>query len=167
MALTIGTNCYVSRSAADSYFSDRIQSSSWSTASDTTKDAALITASSMIDNEYQFIGQAISASQGLAWPRGGAWYHEPKTGRQVDTNWQPVPWRVAVAVQELAEHLIRNTLLLADGEQTFERIKVGSIELEDKSPDYKSQPRFPANVRSLLTPLLIIGSTSNTWWRAN
>jgi hypothetical protein len=166
MALVVGTNSYVSRTDTDTYFSD-ILNSVWGSKSTAERDAALVTATGMIDNEYQFIGVSVSASQPLAWPRTGAAYAEPKTGRLTTTNDDEVPARVILAVQAQAEHLLRNPDLLSDGDQTFERIKVGPIEIEDKMSNYSKPPKFPNSVRTLLDPLLVKGSASNTWWRAN
>jgi hypothetical protein len=121
----------------------------------------------MIDEEYQFIGVTVSDPQPLAWPRDGAQYTDPKTGRLTDANDAVAPPRVVLAVQTLAEHLLRNPTLLSEGEQTFEKIKIGPIELQDSLSDFKDIPRFPPTLRKILGPLLVSGGTDRTVWRAN
>lgn len=44
MALTVGTNSWISLASADSYFSDRISTTDWDALSDTDKEKYLVTA---------------------------------------------------------------------------------------------------------------------------
>lgn len=68
---TIGgttANSYVSVTEADSYFDDRLNSESWSTAVADDKTRALITAAARLDDE-NWRGDRNTTTQALAWPR--------------------------------------------------------------------------------------------------
>jgi hypothetical protein len=166
MALTVGLNCYLSLAQADAYFNDRIDSDNWDTSTPADKGAALVTATRIIDNEFRFIGQALSSSQSLAWPRAQVAYFDPRLNTVVTINSSEYPQRVRDATCEQAYHLLLNENLLDVSQQTFERIKVGPIEIEDSSSDYKAAPRINPSVNTILKPLLLRVSTSNSWsWR--
>ena len=68
MALTVGTNSYISVADADTYFDARLFSTAWTDADNATKEAALITASRMIDR-MQLAGRPADIDQALAFPR--------------------------------------------------------------------------------------------------
>jgi hypothetical protein len=168
MALTVGTNSYLSRADADTYFSTHLLSDVWASFSDSQKDSGLVSATSQIDNTCTFIGFGISAAQALAWPRDGAEYLDPRTGRLTSPNEEPggVPTRVTRATAELALHLLQNKSAYSGGEPTFDFIKVGPIELENSRGTSTDVAAMPPSVHSYLAPLLYRGK-GNTWWRAN
>lgn len=167
MAITVGTNCYVSLADADLFFSTHMGGGEWSASSVQAREAALVTATGIIDNDYQFIGVTISASQTLAWPRSGATYLDPQTNRLTTPNDQETPRRVVLATLELALHLIRNSDALYDGDQTFEKIKIGPIEIQDNVSNYNKVTGNTPTTRKLLSPLLVGNVNRNIWWRAN
>jgi hypothetical protein len=167
MTLIVGINSYVSVEDTDTYFELNNLGAVWPTADSSDKEKALVTATAMIDNDYQFIGVSVSDSQTLAWPRQGAVYLDPRTGRLTETNIAVIPPRVVMAVQELAEHLLVNGGNTSQSEQTFERIKIGPIELEDSSANSNQTSKEFSVIRKLLKPLLSTRASSNTWWRAN
>lgn len=175
MAITVGTNSYVSVADTDTYFTLNNLGATWPTATTGDKEKALVTATAMIDNNYQFIGVSVSASQALAWPRDGAEYMDPRTGRLTATNdtvmgagaGSTVPARVVRATQELAELVLVNGGDLSESEQTFERIKIGPIELEDSSASANKESLISPLISNLLAPLINPRSSSRAWWRAN
>jgi predicted glutamine amidotransferase len=71
MALELNVNSYAIAASADDYFATRLGSDAWDNASSTDKDSALVSASLELDNN-NFIGQAVSTDQALAWPRNHA-----------------------------------------------------------------------------------------------
>lgn len=158
MALAKGTNSYVTREEADTYFSDRIDVAAWTSASDTQKDQALVTATRILDN-MKWTGVAISASQALAFPRSGT-YHDPKLGYEA-TLTGSVPTRITDATCELAYHLCNNDGLL-DDTGSVSGLSVGQISLQIKSDPSK----IPSTVKALISPLLLRGNSA-AWWRAN
>lgn len=70
MALTVGTNSYISRADASTYFTDSLRNSSWTALSDSTKDQSLVTATRMLDRQV-WMGEKTLPSQSLQWPRTG------------------------------------------------------------------------------------------------
>lgn len=96
MSLVVGTNSYISRANADTYFLDSLRNTSWSALSTTVKDQALITATRMIDRQT-WAGAKTSSSQALQWPRTGV---TDAYGNAVDSS--AVPQAVIDATCELA-----------------------------------------------------------------
>ncbi len=165
MALVLGTNTYVTMVEADAYFDTRIDAGAWINADDDDQESALVTATLLLD-ENQFIGVAVSSTQSLAWPRKDALYFDPKLGMEKSVTTETYPKQVKVATFEMALHLLTNENLLDNKTQTFERIKVGSIEIEDSTKDVLKIPVLPLRIKKLLSPLLVNGS-GKQWWRAN
>jgi len=165
MALVLGTNTYVTMAEADAYFDTRIDAGAWINADADDHESALVTATLLLD-ENQFIGVAVSSTQSLAWPRKDAIYFDPKLGMEKSVTTDTYPKRVKVATFEMALHLLTNENLLDNKTQTFERIKVGSIEIEDSTKDVLKIPVLPLRIKKLLSPLLVNGS-GKQWWRAN
>jgi len=158
MALSQGTNSYVTVEEADAYFSDRLDVAAWSEADASSKEQSLITASKML-NDLQWIGAAISDSQSLAFPRSGS-YFDPMLGMDVELT-SSIPNRIIEAVYELAYHLLNNDGLL-DNTGSLSSLTVGQISLEIKS----TPSTYPARVKNLITPLTSKAGV-NSWWRAN
>ena len=158
MALSKGTNSYVTVAEADSYFEDRIDAAAWSAATTDQKSQALVTATSLLD-EMSWTGIAVSDTQALAFPRSGT-YFDPRAGTEVvlDNN---VPRRITQAVSELAYHLLNNDGLLDDTGGVV-NLKIGSISLETIS----NPKSIPISVKRIIKPLLA-NAGSNAWWRAN
>jgi len=168
MALVLNTNSYVTVTEAESYFETRIDDEKWSSASDSLKDDALVTATQIIDNN-PWIGSAVSSSQALAWPRKNAMYYDPRLGFDVTFTTTEIPYLVKIAVYEQALHLLNNEDLLAQTTQTYESISIGSISLSDSNNDVTRISITPSFVLKPLKPLIRRGSqgTGSGWWRAN
>jgi hypothetical protein len=166
MALEERVNSYVSLDEAEDYFETRIDSKAWHDADDEDRESALITATMIID-ENQFIGVAVSSEQSLAWPRKGAFYFDPKYGTQIAPTEEEIPQRVKLGTMELAYQLLANENLLDQKTQTFEKISIGSISIEDTNSDVVRTPVTPPLTRKFIKPLLAAGGNSRTWWRAN
>lgn len=159
MALTKGTNSYVSVIEADSYFADRLDVDAWATASNTQKEQSLVTSTKVLET-LDWTGVAVSDSQSLAFPRTGT-YFDPRLGYDVSLSSVAVTNRINSATFELAYHLLNNDGLL-DDTGNVDKLTVGKIDLTTiRRPD-----TLPSIVRNLIRPLLV-NSGSNTWWRAN
>lgn len=83
------SNSYVTVAEADDYFTSRLNSSAWDTAS---KDAALITAAYDLDDAFDWVGDRASDTQFMEWPR---LYVD-------DVDSTEIPWDVKRAQMELA-----------------------------------------------------------------
>ena len=153
MALAKGTNSYVTVAEADTYFSDRLLSSSWAGIADADKEKALVSATDLIDSKA-YLGTSIST---LAFPRNG-YYLDPVSGSYASMD--PVPNRVIDAVCLLALHLSQNPEVLSET-GGVKSLKVGSISLDL----IKEKRVIPGIVTTLLRPLM--DKTSRNWFRSN
>jgi hypothetical protein len=158
MALVKNVNAYSDVADANLYFADRLDVAAWESATVLQKEQALITATSMLDN-LNWIGQIISSSQVLAFPREAA-YFDPRTGTDVLLG-EDVPERIIKGGLELAYHLLNNDGLLDDVGQVND-IEVGSIKLSN----IRRASTLPTIVRTYINPLLIRAG-ARSWWRAN
>lgn len=166
MALTVGTNSYVTVAEADAYFGDRLNADSWTSASAAIKSQALVTATRFID-ERSWIGQAVSSSQKLGWPRKGASYLDNRLGTRVTIPENEVPEKVKEAVFEQALHMIKNDDVLDGTSGVYEHITVGPITLIDNNKQTrvsKTASTVTSLVSALTRPVGLTGG--NTWWRA-
>ena len=68
MALVKGTNTYVTVDEADTYFETRLDVAAWVNADVAQKEAALVTATSLLD-EKPWNGYTPTVTQKLAFPR--------------------------------------------------------------------------------------------------
>jgi hypothetical protein len=159
MALVKGTNSLATVAEADAYFADRLDAAAWTSASDTLKSQALVTATSML-NDMAWAGVAVSESQNLAFPRVGS-YFDPLLGFAVALDGVTTPERIIKGVYELAYHLLNNDGVL-DNTGGVESIEVGPIKLTN----IKAPNAVPLVARRLISPLLLNGGSS-LWWRAN
>jgi hypothetical protein len=165
MALEQNVNCYVSLDEAETYFETRIDSGAWLNADDEDKESALVTATLILD-ENQFIGVAVSSEQSLGWPRNGASFVDPKLGLVVAYGNTEIPSRLKKAVYEQAYHLLSNENLLDNKSQNFEEISIGSITLKDTNKDTTRASMTSNLARKFIKPLLT-NQGSNSWWRVN
>lgn len=159
MALTKGSNSYVTVAEADAYFETRLDVAAWEDLTDENQKAKALVTASMILDELEWTGVAISVDQSLAFPRNGS-YFDPKLGMCIllDSN---VPDRVIVATYELAYHLLNNDGLL-DDTGTVEDLQVGPVNLSK----VRSAQKIPSFVKRHINPLLL-NRGANTWWRRN
>jgi len=169
MTLTVGTNSYVSEADATTYFETRIDSSNWTSATTANKEAALVTATQLIDNNA-WIGYAVSSTQALAWPRKEAVYWDNRLQLEITFTSSETPDLVKTAVYEQALHFIDNEDLLQGKTQTYESISVGSISLSDSNNDVGRTSITPAYIMKPLRPLIRRGvnvGMGTSWWRSN
>lgn len=156
MALSKGTNSYVTVAEADAYFADSVHNVDWTAIDETLKAQLLVSATRLID-QIEFQGVAISSSQSLAFPREGEYLDRRL---QLLKSMSPTPALVETATFELALHLSADTGVLKD-EASFSRLTVGPITIERPV----SASKTPKKVLDMLKPLSV--NTGNVWWRAN
>lgn len=131
MAVTVGTDSYISLSDAETYVTNHVigdDKTTWDAASDADKEAALRQATQFVDAKFRdrFLGYIQSTSQALEWPRTAAF---DRSGRTLTGT----PDAVKDAVVQLAVARI-----VADGDLVpvedrggqVKREKVGSLEVE-------------------------------------
>lgn len=167
MALTKGTNSYVTEAEADDYMEDRVGADDWNAVNQTDrnlKERALVTAWEILDRQ-PYAGRTSDEDQAMAWPREAQVY-DPRTGRTVTTTssdfatGEYAPLTIKKAQYELALHLYKNPNIVADA-STVQDLSLGSINLTGIS----KVSQLPAYVRRFLSPWLVNGS--NNWFRSN
>jgi hypothetical protein len=166
MALEVNVNSYVTVDEAESYFETRLDVPAWYSADNEDKESSLVTATQLID-ELAFKGSMTSLSQELAWPRSGVIYYSPRAGQLIEVSSNEIPKVIKTATFEVALHLLTNQDLLNADDQTFERIKVGPIEIEDSISNHTKAPTIPSRVKNTLRPIMSEQGVSKMWWRAN
>ena len=108
------SNSYATVAECDSYFEGHLYATPWTAATATSKAAALVMATRLVDSQYQFNGYRTVETQSLQWPRERC----PDPDRNLIsssvltallTNFVPatsVPKLVAHAVCEMARELL-------------------------------------------------------------
>ena len=150
MALTVGTNSYISVADADLYFADRLNSAVWTGAVAVgLKDQALIQASQIINNK-QFVGIRTVPTQSLSFPRAGVYLDSVLLDSSV------VPKNVIDATCELAIWLLQSDYTEPDALSQFGKVQLGPIAVETKTSSSTSvAKKTPPMVNDLLRPFTI------------
>jgi len=99
-------NSYITRADADTYFADRLNTSDWDNATTSNKDAALMTATSLLDMGFEWVGAIRTTTQALRWPRSGSL---DRDGREY--NYDLVPQPIKDAVCDTALALLQRNLM--------------------------------------------------------
>jgi len=68
----VSSNAFVVVATADTYLEARANASSWASASNTTKEQCVISATRAL-NAMQWKGRRVASTQALAWPRYDVW----------------------------------------------------------------------------------------------
>lgn len=131
MALTVGTDTYVTLADAETYATEHFigdDKTTWDGASDADKEAALRQATQYIDAKFhdRFVGFIQSTAQALEWPRASA---VDRSGRSLTGT----PDAVKDATVELAKERIvagDNIVPVEDRGGLTRRERVGPVEVE-------------------------------------
>lgn len=187
MALTLGTNSYVTLSEAELYLEDRIDIAEWEAANDDIKEKALVTATRFIDT-LAFAGYASEETQALSWPRTGQ-YRDSARGRTISfdssylwsevedssfsSDWKALPIeirRIKEATIEQAYHFVSNDGVLDTkaSEQEISSVSIGSLSVSGVQigATPQSSPKRSDIAISLLSDLTV-GSGKRNWFRSN
>jgi hypothetical protein len=158
MALVKGENSFVTIEEAEDYMSGRIDVAAWVEATAEQKEAALISATTLL-NEYPWLGTAVSDTQSCAFPRKIT-YFEPIVGKTVFI--EGTPSRVIKGCTETAYHMLNNDGLL-DSTGKVDSLSIAGIKLVD----IQNTSTLPALAEKLMKPLWTSRSSARMWWRAN
>lgn len=115
------SNSYVTLEDANKYFSTRLHSGTWIDSTDQIKEAALITATNMIDWYYTYKGAKTNSTQALQWPR---------TGVNVGTVIYPsdaIPKEIIIATCELAIVAIDEDLTAGNPLAGLRKVQAGPL----------------------------------------
>jgi len=157
VAITVGTDTYLTIAAADAYWAAR-SNATWAAATDAVKEKALIEATQYLDGAYSFIGYLADYEQLLAWPRSDV---EVLSGnfRGAYYSSTTIPPQIENATAELAlEALSARLAPVQDRGGAIKRQKVDVIEVEymDFAPSRKTY-----DFVSMLIKGLTNGSNNN------
>ena len=134
---------------ADAYFANRLESTAWELADDPTKNRALKTASTILNN-MSWVGTPTGVD--YAFPR-----YLP------NSNVPTTPLKVLQALYEQSLHLLQNPSVLHT-EEAVESLVLGPLKLEKIKPVGLVAPL----VFRLISDFTAGGSAGGaSWWRAN
>ncbi len=160
MALQKGINSFVTITEAESYFYDRLNQTSWDSATDETVERALVTATGILD-DLDWGGTAIpTTSYPLSWPRDITYYDSKSGGYEnleddrTTSDMGTIPEDIKKATYELALHLIKNMSTIEDQSSGSPRLKdlsVGSISLTfDLGSGLSNFKQLPDSIQKLI-----------------
>jgi hypothetical protein len=134
MAVTIdatvggaSANSYCTLAEAESYFEERLHTATWDAANNVTKNAALVWARKILDEQVQWVGTAADSSQALRWPRSGVVDQD-----DFYISSAVVPDFVKEAQAELAAWLISSDRFAEDSTKGYKEIEIGRGEVRLK-----------------------------------
>ena len=160
MALQKGINSFVTVTEAEEYFYDRLNQSSWDSATDETVERALVTATGIL-NDLDWGGTALpTTSYPLSWPRDITYWdsksgdYETLTDDRSTTSYGTIPEDIKKATYELALHLIKNMSTIEDQSSGSPRLKdltVGSVSLTfDLGSGLSNFKQLPDSIQKLI-----------------
>ena len=141
MALTQGTNSYVTLEESFAYFEDRIDGAEWFNLDGSAVTRALVTATKVLD-ALNWSGYTTASSQTLNFPRTNLW----DSNRSNYLDGETIPVFIKEAQMELAFYLALNTDAIT-GEQVRETTRVGALTIQTVP-----LPKLPTQVRRLIRP---------------
>lgn len=136
-------NSYSTVAEADAYHATHLYASAWTAATTPNKEAALIWATRLLDEQVEWYGDVTSLTQALRWPRQQVFQRDGQ--RYLDPT--TIPLFLKNATAELARHLLL-------GDRTQERsigiqsVVADAVEVVFDKLDVK--PILPPSVRSLV-----------------
>jgi hypothetical protein len=151
-------NSYASVADADAYHEAHLYASAWTSASQATKEAALVMATRLIDGCYQFNGRKVSSAQALQWPRAKAIDPDGPNNTElfgVSGRYFPedaVPVAVVNATCEVARELIKADSTDATDAEGLQSISIaGALNLTFDKRD--QQPKISDTAQAFLAKL--------------
>jgi hypothetical protein len=145
MSATVGVNSYVTVAEATAYFAARYGFSAWP--AEAAKDAALVSATQVLDNYAVWFGDKVDESQLLAFPR--------------DPDANPVPQEIKDSQCEIAYLITRQGSASQTPEDALSKLVAGSVELEFKALA-KGNPVVNTLVDSMLAPYGVVKGSGST-----
>jgi hypothetical protein len=148
MAITVGTDTYVTLAEADAYAAARPALSAWASLTSPQKEAALVEAAIYLDASYSWKGQITDEAQLLSWPRYDV---TDKEGRELDP--EIVPKALKSAQIEYAALASVGGLVENRTSGDVAEIKAGSVDIKFVNGQNANEGQRFASVDRLLTGL--------------
>lgn len=138
-------NSYCIRQEGDAYHQVHLYNTPWTQADDWKKEAALIMATRILDEQVAWNGQLASTTQALRWPRSGVLDRDGLTYCESAT----IPTFLKHATAELARHLLIEDRTKDRG---FGIASVTADTVEVVFDKLDQKPVLPASVAAILAP---------------
>lgn len=151
----ISANSYVTVEEANTYFADRLHASAWTAFAG--KEAALITASRLLDWELRFQGFKADSAQAMQFPRTDVTLSD---GSELSTT--IIPQEIKFAVFELALKSLTSDRTAESDLAGIEQVKAGPLFVKATPAGYESTQAkvIPDHIRKLLSDFILNGSMS-------
>jgi len=142
MALIVGQNTYATSEEAEEYFGARLHSTVWTSATDATKEVALLHGAAVLDAHISWSGQKLTEDQVMAWPR---------KLRIAQADPSVIPSVVKAAQCEMALYLLATDPTTAPKTAGYKVMQADTLRLEIDKADRPEM--IPAHVAAMLYPL--------------
>jgi hypothetical protein len=142
-------NSYVTMSAASLFLEARLHIEAWTDASATEREAALMWATRLLDQQVRWSGHPTTATQALAWPMSGM---QDRYGRAISNTIVPPTIQEATAVYALAllEDTGSETDSGADTGVKMKKLGAMTIEFFEHQPPHSPATLMPLEVRQMV-----------------
>lgn len=143
--IVANANAYCTLDEAEAYFETRLHKSAWDNASDDDKEAAILWATRLLDENVRWYGAPVSNNQPLAWPRSGV--------SGIDSD--EIPTFLKQATAEFAMHLIIEDRTLETNRDLkgLRRLELDVINIVvDTKSTQGHKPLIPPSVWSIIRP---------------
>lgn len=138
-------NSYATVAQGNSYHDGHLYATGWTGATTANKEAALVMATRLIDDSFQFEGSKTGDTQALEWPRFDI---IDRSGFLVQAT--TIPAALVNATAELGRWLLAADRTAETEDLGFKRLKAGSVEMEVDRSDRRAL--IPDIVVSMLAP---------------
>ena len=148
-------NSYGTRAEADSYHDQHLYGDTWKAAEAWKKDAALMWATRLLDEQISWNGTKASSTQALRWPRTEV---KDQDGDLLASD--EIPAWLLNATAELARYLLTEDRTAERG-YGLQSVKADVVEVVFDSADEK--PVLPASVRSMVAAYGSVQGGTQGW----
>lgn len=136
---------YTTLAEASVYFSQRLNSTTFTAAASATQEVALMHATRTLDEWVEWIGSRATEEQNLRWPRYGA---QDRDGYAFDSD--IIPNFLKDATAELAIYLMGADRTAEPDTKGFKELQVGSLKLVVDKDDRDSVTMLPDSVLAII-----------------
>ena len=150
------SNSFGTRAEANTFFADRLYTSTWDAASDANKDKALITACFEL-SQLRFFGEKATSTQALPCPR--LCVKNPNAGALSDLYFDSdeIPTNLKHAQFIYAQELLKSDSISENQMTGLRKLSTGTIDLEFEPSMVQSSGKIPAEAMRLLCGLVMTG----------
>lgn len=149
-------NSFGTRAEANTFFADRLYTTTWDGASDANKDKALITACQQI-SQLRFFGEKATSTQALPWPRLCVRNEDASAYSDLYYASDEIPTRLKHAQFIYAQELLKSDSISENQITGLKRLSTGTVDLEFEPALVQAAGKIPAEAMRLLRGLVQTG----------